>query len=99
MKPPHVPPNHMPEEVARRARRKLRARAAGKPGLWFGLGLFGMIGWCVALPTVLGALLGLWLDNAHPGRYSWTLSLLLAGLVLGCIAAWQWVDRMGPPDE
>ena len=89
MKPPRPTPNHLPTQVARKADRKLRARAAGQPGPWFGLGVFGIIGWSVALPAVLGALLGLWLDRAHPGRFSWTLSLLLAGLVLGCIAAWQ----------
>ncbi|MEI2781044.1 MAG: AtpZ/AtpI family protein [Candidatus Competibacter sp.] len=99
MKSPHPAPNHLSAQVARKADRKLRARAAGPPGLWFGLGLVGMIGWSVALPAVLGALLGIWLDHAHPGRFSWTLSLLLAGLALGCIAAWQWVDRMGPPHD
>ena len=98
MKPPRVP-NHLPAQVARKADRKRRARAARPPGLGFGLGLVGMIGWSVALPTVLGALLGIWLDRAHPGRFSWTLSLLLGGLALGCIAAWQWVDRMGPPRD
>ncbi len=92
-------PNHLPAQIARKADRKLRARAAGSPEPWFGLGLFGMIGWSVALPAVLGALLGLWLDRAHPGRFSWTLSLLLGGLTLGCIAAWQWMDRMGPPHD
>lgn len=99
MKPPPVPPNHLPAQVARKADRKRRARAAGSPGLWFGLGVFGVIGWSVALPAVLGALLGLWLDRAHPGGFSWTLSLLLGGLALGCIAAWRWVDRTGPPHD
>ena len=99
MKPSRPAANHLPAEVACKAARRLRARAAGRPGLWFGLGLVGIIGWSVVLPAVLGALLGLWLDHAHPGRYSWTLSLLLAGLALGCIAAWQWVDRMGPPHD
>lgn len=98
MKPSRTP-NHLPAQIARKADRKLRARAARPLGPWFGLGVFGVIGWSVALPAVLGALFGLWLDQAHPGRFSWTLSLLLGGLALGCIAAWQWVDRMGPPDE
>ncbi|MBL8252460.1 MAG: AtpZ/AtpI family protein [Candidatus Competibacter sp.] len=98
MKLSRPPANHLPVQVARKVSRKLRARAA-PPTLWFGLGLVGMIGWSVALPTVLGALLGVWLDRVYPGRFSWTLSLLLAGLALGCIAAWQWVDRMRPPHD
>ncbi len=97
-KPPPVSPNHLPEAVGRKAERKLRARAAGQPSVWFGLGLFGIVGWTVALPTVLGALLGLWLDRNWPGRHSWTLTLLVAGLMLGCATAWQWLKRQNPRD-
>jgi ATP synthase protein I len=35
--------------------------------VWFGLGMMGLIGWSVAIPTLLGAALGLWLDKRHPG--------------------------------
>ncbi|MFO1371889.1 MAG: hypothetical protein U1F42_05685 [Candidatus Competibacteraceae bacterium] len=39
MKQPLRPsPNHLPAQVAHKVNRKLRARAAGQPGLWFGLG-------------------------------------------------------------
>ena len=41
----------------------------------------GLIGWSVAVPTLLGAMLGLWLDRRHPGAHSWTLMLLVVGLV------------------
>ncbi len=81
------------QQVAAKAARKLRARAAGPQTVWFGLGMSGLIGWSVAVPTVLGAVLGLWWDRRHPGPHSWTLALLTAGLVLGCFNAWQWVSR------
>ena len=42
--------------------------------------MMGLIGWSVAVPTVLGAALGLWLDQHYPGTHSWTLALLMAGL-------------------
>ncbi len=86
------------ERVGRKAARKLRAREADRPSVWFGLGLFGIVGWTVALPAVLGALLGLWLDRHWPGRHSWTLTLLVAGLVLGCAAAWHWLKKQEPHD-
>lgn len=73
------------------ATRKLRARRSG-PGVWFGLGMMGMVGWSVAIPTVLGAALGLWLDRHYGGTRSWTLALLVAGLVLGCANAWHWIS-------
>jgi ATP synthase protein I len=79
--------------VAAKAARKLRAQRAGPQTVWFGLGMSGLIGWSVAVPTVLGAALGVWWDHHHPGPHSWTLALLTAGLLLGCVNAWQWVSR------
>ncbi|MHC4932255.1 MAG: AtpZ/AtpI family protein [Planctomycetota bacterium] len=82
----------MAEQVGAKAARKLRARRS-RSQVWFGLGMMGIIGWSVAVPTLLGAGFGLWLDARHPGGHSWTLSLLVAGLVLGCANAWHWVDK------
>ncbi len=79
--------------IASRAARKLRAQRAGAQGAWFGLGMLGVIGWSVAVPTLLGALLGAWLDGRHHGSHSWTLALLVAGLVIGCTNAGYWVAR------
>jgi ATP synthase protein I len=76
-----------------KAVRKLKARRNPAPGVWFGLGMMGIIGWSVAIPTVLGAALGLWLDKSVPSDHSWTLALLVAGLVIGCTNAWHWVAR------
>jgi ATP synthase protein I len=54
--------------------------------------MLGVIGWSVTVPTLLGAMLGLWLDRHHPGAHSWTLALLVAGLILGCANAWHWIS-------
>ncbi len=81
------------EQVGTKTARKLKAQRNPAPGIWFGLGMIGLIGWSVALPTVLGAALGLWLDGRHPGTYSWTLALLVAGLAIGCFNAWHWVSK------
>ena len=91
--PPAKRGDPLPEQIGRKAARKLRARAAGQPSIWFGLGLFGIVGWTVALPPVLGALLGLWIDKNWPSRHSWVLTLLIAGLALGCVTAWQWLRK------
>ncbi len=72
-------------------KRKLKMQHTNK-SVWFGLGMFGMVGWSVATPAVLGALLGAWLDKTHKATFSWTLSLLLAGLFSGCLIAWYWVS-------
>lgn len=81
------------EQVDAKARRKIKARRIETPGVWFGLGMMGLIGWSVVVPTLLGAALGLWLDRHHVGDHSWTLALLVAGLSLGCLNAWHWVSK------
>jgi ATP synthase protein I len=80
-------------QVGAKAARKLKARRHSARGLWFGLGMMGLIGWSVVVPTLLGAALGLWLDKHHPGTHSWTLALLVAGLAIGCLNAWLWVAK------
>jgi ATP synthase protein I len=78
-------------EVDAKVELKLKARRNPAPGVWFGLGMMGLIGWSVVVPTLGGAALGLWLDQRHPGAHSWTLALLVAGLAIGCLNAWHWV--------
>jgi ATP synthase protein I len=79
-------------QVGAKAARKLKARQSTQ-GVWFGLGMMGLIGWSVVVPTLLGAALGIWLDKHHPGKHAWTLALLVAGLAIGCLNAWHWVAK------
>jgi ATP synthase protein I len=75
-----------------KAARKIKARNSTQ-GVWFGLGMMGLIGWSVTVPTLLGTALGIWLDKHHPGDHSWTLVLLVVGLCIGCWNAWHWVAK------
>ncbi len=105
------PPNDRTDfagQIGVKAARKLKARRNPKPGVWFGLGMMGLIGWSVTVPTLLGAALGIWLDKHYPGTHSWTLALLVVGLTIGCLNAWHWVaneekamreDDEAPNDE
>lgn len=81
------------EAVGKKAARKLMARRNSVPGVWSGLGMMGLIGWSVTIPTLLGAALGLWLDQHYVGKHSWTLALLIVGLAIGCLNAWHWVAK------
>jgi ATP synthase protein I len=91
--PPPKDGTRFSRQVDARAALKLRARRNAAHGVWFGLGMMGLIGWSVVVPTLAGAALGIWLDRHHPGQHSWTLTLLIVGLVLGCVNAWAWVAK------
>lgn len=92
-------PDKIAATVGRQAERKERARREQRHGLWFGFGMFGLVGWAVAVPTLLGIALGIWLDANVPVRFSWTLTLLFIGIGLGCLNAWWWIRREKPQDR
>ncbi len=78
--------------VGAQAARMLKARRNGPRSVWFGLGMSGLVGWSVTIPTLIGAALGIWIDGRYPSPYSWTLMLLFMGLIVGCLNAWRWVE-------
>ncbi len=78
-------------QVRAQATRKLKAQRAGTKSIWFGLGMSGLIGWSVTIPTLIGAGLGIWVDHHFRSRFSWTLMLLLLGLIVGCLNAAYWM--------
>jgi ATP synthase protein I len=83
------------DKVAVKEARKIKGRLERDRDVLFGLGMFGLVGWSVAIPTLIGIALGLWIDAKWPGRYSWTLMLLIIGVILGCLNAWYWIKREG----
>ena len=55
--------------------------------------MMGLIGWSVAIPTAARRGARSLAGQAASGQHSWTLALLVAGLVLGCFNAWHWVAK------
>ncbi len=82
-----------PEKIGQQARRMQEARKHPVESPLRGVSVFGMIGWSVALPTVLGAFLGVWLDKTTQSDISWTIALILGGLALGILIAWSWMEK------
>lgn len=98
--PEDIPPRQLHQteaellaQVGTKEERKLRARRQRHKGVWFGLGMFGLVGWSVAVPTLAAIALGVWIDSRFPSQYSWTLMLLVIGVAVGCLNAWYWVSR------
>ncbi len=80
------------EKIKKDSAKKIKAREEGSE-IMFGLGLFGIIGWSIAIPTVMGIALGVFLDNRFTQSFSWTLTLLFAGVILGSFNAWHWIKE------
>lgn len=79
-------------EVAAKGRRAERARQEGDRTLRTGWGAFGVVGWSIVVPTLLGVGIGVWLDGRVGGGIRFTLSLLVLGLVLGMVNVWNWMN-------
>ncbi|PKN76314.1 MAG: ATPase F0F1, partial [Deltaproteobacteria bacterium HGW-Deltaproteobacteria-1] len=77
--------DHFTEQVAKKEALRLKGLRHKDETVWFGLGMFGIVGWAVAIPTLVGIALGLWIDRTWPSPYSWALMLLIAGVIVGCI--------------
>ena len=86
-------PDKPADAIARQAKRLKSARDNPGPSPLRGIGTFGMIAWSIAVPTVGAAFLGLWLDRVAPQAFSWTIALILGGVVLGAFIAASWINK------
>lgn len=88
---PKVPPSteNMIEQVGLRASRLIRGRQRTYRSFWRPVAMVGLIGWTVVVPMLIGIAVGTWIDRTWPSRFSWTLMLLVGGLGLGCVNAWN----------
>lgn len=80
-------------QIQSKSDRKLKARQERERSFWFGLGFMGLVGWSIAVPTLIGTAIGLWIDSRWESPYSWTLMLILLGALVGCINVWLWIQQ------
>lgn len=71
--------------------KKINAKKRGIQTIWYGMGMMGLVGWSICLPTLLGVGLGSYLDHVLPIHKSWTLIFFVVGLILGCYNTWRWL--------
>lgn len=86
-------PRPLDEEVRRRRERLTGAQERGERSLAQELAYVGVIGWTLVIPALLGVVAGRALDRRFGGGVFWTLGLLLAGIVLGCVLAWKRLNK------
>lgn len=79
--------------VLRKSIQRERARRTGSATIWSWMGTFGLVGWTVAVPTLLGVALGVFLDGRTGGSISFTITFLVVGAAVGVTMAWYWIRR------
>ena len=58
--------------------------------------ILSVYGWQMAIPTLIGVLIGRILDHHIPvAHVSWTLNLIIIGAVIGFFNANHWVKKEG----
>ena len=80
------------EAIGSQEERSLKAQREPR-GILFWVGMFGLVGWSIAVPTLVGVGAGICIDDRWPSDVSWTLTLLFAGLIVGCLTAWHWIRK------
>jgi len=85
--------------VLHKSVRRARARRRGRDNVWSYMGMFGLVGWTVAVPTLLGVALGVFLDNRVDSSISFTITFLVVGGAVGAWMAWYWIRRESEGDD
>ena len=83
----------------RKSQRRERARRRGTDNVWSWMGMFGLVGWTVAVPTLLGLALGVFVDNRVESSVSFTITFLVVGVAIGAATAWYWIRQESQGDD
>lgn len=85
------------DRLAEAARRAAERRRAGleipEPSLGVRLGQIGILGWTIVVPTLIGVLLGHWLDRHFGTKVFFSAPLIMLGAAFGMWSAWKWMHR------
>jgi len=83
-------------KIGQKEQRRLKAKKEEKrANVWLGLSMFGLVGWSVTIPTLIGIAIGIWLDSKMNSGVTWTLAGLVVGVAVGSLAAWYWINQEG----
>jgi len=94
-----TPGNPADEEdrLAAAARRAVETERQGvatpEPSLGTRLGQIGILGWTIIVPTLIGVVIGRWLDRMSDGGIFFTAPLIMLGAAFGLWSAWKWMNR------
>jgi ATP synthase protein I len=83
----------MQRAVRLREERRQRWEKEGERSLWQNLSMIGALGWLIVTPTLIGVLVGRWLDRRFDTDIFFSGALIFLGVAFGCYLAWQRVNK------
>ena len=83
----------MQRAVRLREQRRKQWKKEGERSLWQNLSMVGALGWLIVTPTLLGVLIGRWLDGVFETGIFFSGALVFLGITIGCYLAWQRVNK------
>jgi ATP synthase protein I len=85
--------DEMREAIRRREARRDAWQHDGERSVWRNLSMIGALGWLIIVPTLLGILLGRWLDKLFSTGIFFTGALIVLGVSFGSYLAWIRMNR------
>jgi len=83
----------MESAVQLRRKREECWRRTGERSLWQNVSMIGALGWLIVTPTLLGVLIGRWLDVRFGTGIFWSGTLIMLGAAFGGYLAWQRIEK------
>lgn len=82
------------KDAARRAaERDRKSVEEPEPSLGVRLGQIGILGWTIIVPTLLGVILGRFIDRSLGTGIFFSAPLIMIGAAFGLWSAWKWMHR------
>ncbi|MCX4244897.1 AtpZ/AtpI family protein [Paraliomyxa miuraensis] len=81
--------HELDDRIARFARRRAHARSRRGRSLWAQATAVGTLGWLIAVPIVLGALLGHLLDLYLGSGITWAMAFMFLGVLIAGYSLWK----------
>ena len=75
--------------VEKRSERRRRWEREGERPLARNLAMIGSLGWLIVTPTLIGVLVGRWLDGVFDTGITFAAALLFLGAAIGLWLAWK----------
>ena len=79
----------LPDAVERAHTRRTQWLRSGEWPLGRALAMMGRFGWAIVIPTLLGVLVGRWLDRIFATGVMFTAALVMVGAAVGFWMVWN----------